>query len=210
MDKNLIYFYYKKIEFSSKRNNTYDTFHQNKDKILSFLIQIVDNHLEFLLTDSMIEFICRKTYMTTELYCIVNGKYELINMLMIYFKTICAEYNKEPSKQDIILKLLDNNTKDSTKKAYDFIKVLYDNYNRYHYRLYDIEKIIYIVLSYCLINNKMNEYDTIISKFIDNPYNTLDDLYINDILDPIGVYEQNNNKLIDIYIVSLAILNYYF
>ena len=49
-----------------------------------------------------------------------------------------------------------------------------------------MEKVVCTILSCCAYNKNLDQFESIGKPFMDDPYKTLEDLYMNDILDRFG------------------------
>ena len=187
---NLVDSYFDKILKESRYHSNQSEILNNTNAIKKQLQIIVDNKLEYLLTDSLINYISRDSLVSLSLYQLHNSQEERISLISSYFEEMCLFYKD----QIIYFDLLDKDIKSMVIKASYYSTTLYKNYNNYHYRLYDIERIIYVIMAYCFINNKIDEFNNICNIFLTNPYQTLDDLYINDIRNPQGVYYTDTDE----------------
>ena len=97
MNKKIVDYYYNKILFYSKNNNYYDTVKSNEKNIIDSLNIIVDNNLDYLLTDSFLCYICSENMVSLRLFRMYFNKYELIGLLSSYIKSICNEYKNNDS-----------------------------------------------------------------------------------------------------------------
>lgn len=203
MNKKIVDYYYNKILFYSKNNNYYDTVKSNEKNIIDSLNIIVDNNLDYLLTDSFLCYICSENMVSLRLFRMYFNKYELIGLLSSYIKSICNEYkNNDSDDYPLYIQMLDSNYKECMIKAFNKVRKLYSDYNKFNYRLYDVEHIIYIVLAYALINNRTNDLEELYSVFLNDPYKTLDDLYINGIRDPEDISLDNKDELLIDRVIS--------
>ncbi len=195
--ENKVDYYLERIKKYSKQYNNYMNQKKYFSEIRDMIQQLIDNNLDYILTDSLLNYVVHNGISSIRLYQLTQGTTACIRSLSRYYKEIYTEFKRE-NKEDYMyyIKLLDKETNEACIKAYNYIQNLYLNYDRYHYRLYDVEQIIYIVLAYCHLNKKLNEFDNVCGIFINNPYDTLDDLYINDIRDPIGSRISDNDELL--------------
>ena len=197
-------YYIEKIKYYSKLEKTYMNQKKYMPYIKEHIDSLINNNLDYLLTESYLDYLVYDGVASIRLYKLSDNIELRIEALVSYYQHIINVYKNRDSKYyPNYVKLLDNDTKEATIKANNRIGYLYENYNRYQYRLYDVEKIIYIVLAYCHINKCMNDFDAICNIFIKNPYNTLEDLYLNDIRDPIGVSIHENDEILIDRVLSI-------
>lgn len=180
-------YYLERIKYHSKQSGTFMNQKKYSAEVRNNVISLIDQNLDYILTESLMNYITRDGVSSIRLYKLQGDICQRIGALSSYYKNICDEYsNKNEKSYSKYIKLLDSETKEATIKAYNRIKYVYFNYSNYLYRLYDIEHIIYILLAYCHINKKLSDFDELCNVFIKDPYDTLEDLYINDIRNPMG------------------------
>ena len=194
-------YYINKIKDYSMMNGTYKYFISKKTDIEKYLKEIIDNNLDYLLTDSLIAYICNSSLISLDLYCLLDH-YSRYSLLIYYFCNISSSLDPTVNPDDnsfLFYRLMDEVSMNQAVEANKLIDHIYEDLDGYHYRLYDLEHIIYIVQAYCYINNKTSEFSTIIKRFMDDPYATLNDLYMNDISSFIGnnIDNDHDNKLVD-------------
>ncbi len=196
MNDELVEYYYNKIVYYCKKNSTSDIYEKRKDEICNLIKKIIDKKLDYLFKEAYLDYLSQSKIMIIVLFDLEDREMSRIDSIVTYFGEIESEYNKDINNRRSFVNLLDDETKAATLKVHDYIVNLRNTFQRYHYRIYDVYVVIYTVIAYCYINNKMNDFNEIIKYFIDDPYKTLEDLYMNDVISRQGVnIFENYNKL---------------
>ena len=196
MNDELVEYYYNKVVYYCKKNSTSDIYEKRKDEICNLIKRIIDKKLDYLFKEAYLDYLSQSKIMIIVLIDLEDREMSRIDSIVTYFGEIESEYNKDINNRRSFVNLLDDETKAATLKVHDYIVNLRNTFQRYHYRIYDVYVVIYTVIAYCYINNKMNDFNEIIKYFIDDPYKTLEDLYMNDVISRQGVnIFENYNKL---------------
>lgn len=173
--------YYKKMYLFSKEYHNNKNIKNKKDLIEFDIDFMIDTNREHYLTDSFLSYLSSIDDVTNYFYYITCGTIEeQIYHLFSYFQTIFSDIEKNINYTR--RQLQDYNTCLSTQHALDLLKyihnmedvVIFENKRCF-------KNIVYIVLSYCFIKNRINDFSSIICKYIQDPSFVVDDLGLNGI-----------------------------
>lgn len=199
----LVHYYYSKIEYYYNDHfKNFSTRKSVREKVIDHLKTIIDKDRDYLLTDSFLD------------YCTSYGDYgldkclhalscdnnEVIYCLMFYFLETMEEYlHRIKDHYLTFATLLDNDLHLIMRKLSKRIKPIEEIKLRGRYGRDDIKNIICIILAYYVINHKQGDLYEQCDVFLDDPENTLDSLYLNDIYngDNTSSNEEEVNYLIN-------------
>ena len=168
MEEEIKKYYDKIIEYFDEEEQHRSLRDVEKDLISKSLENIVNNNLDYLLKDSFLCFTINSIIGPSELYLCSRDE----KMRDVWPKYIC---------------MLDDDFKEACNIANSYTRELARSFMKYHYRIQDIFNVVYVVLAYCYMNNCLKAFPEYIKYFLDDPYQTLEDLYMNDIISRQGV-----------------------
>lgn len=161
--------------------------YQGKEKaIYNYISKIVDNNLDYLLKKSFLIHLACSDYMLIDLHSLSSDDSSRRRVIIDYF-AMEVSYLVDGFNDCLVIGNMEEDEKNALYKAASVIGNLKTTFKKYHYRIMDAKGIVYTVLAYCYINNKMNDFNEIIDYFMNDPYKILDDLYMNDIVCDIGI-----------------------
>ena len=176
--------YYNKIlEYSYEFMHEIDV-KQREDFIKKVINTLILNNEEYLLTDSFLNYLAYDHHYLANFHCIISDdiftKYSILDS---YFDHINSDYisrdNHSQVDYHLFTKELDLDTKKATLLSHAYRTKARSKYY-YDVNAYGIYYYIFnSILSYCFINQRMNEYEEICKPLIDNPDNILDYFYNN-------------------------------
>ena len=174
MNTNLINEYYNKLYLYSSHYKATRNIKKNKDSIIISLNKMIETNNNYLLNDSLLDYISSMESLTTFINYLSSDSLEhKIDLLTHYYRNIIFEILNNGKKE--YLKLLDNDTKIATYHAAHLIKMINDDIDMiYIGNKILLKRLVYVILCYCHINNKMNEYNDICNNYINN-FNTITD-----------------------------------
>ena len=173
-------YYNKLLEYSSfyrkKRSVT-----KNKDYIISIFEELINNNNQHLLTNSLLNYLCSSTIFIMHLDTLSSSELlDQIYVLSNYYRAIVIDILNKKNNMYVILQ--GDDTKSATKTAASYIKdINYDLNYKYIDNKLLLKRIIYLILSYCHINNKMNECTMLLNKTLNDYSLIIDDLNLNGI-----------------------------
>jgi len=193
--------YYKKLyEFAAKLYSYRNIVRYNETHIKELLDEIVSNNLDYLLTDSILDYSVFNGKISSDLYQIVNNQNSQIDFLTGYFRHVLKDYRDFGGLGCQYSKLLDDDLKKAVINVLKRFDKLSNSFDFFNYRSVDLQKIIYIVLSYYVINNRQDNIDELYDILFSDPYQILDSLYMNSIKDQISdfpiEYDDNLYKFV--------------
>ena len=150
--------------------------------ILKECIQkIIDNNYEYLLTDSYLDYLGSCYEPSIDLKRILYTKYSRIDMISWYFRLIDDKYASLESGHTSNFRftdLLDDKTKEVTFYMHNYLKLLKTKIFIHWDKIY---RTVTVILSYCYIENKLDDIKNICETILEDPYKLIDDLNINNI-----------------------------
>ena len=168
----------------------------------NLLGELIDNNLDYLLTDSFLDYVCCGANFFGPLHNLNDNDYTRISILKDYFESIFLN-EKTHIIQDYY-DLLDDDIKLVVSNTVFGLTAVFNYHDISEREMFDIEDIIQIVLAYYLINNKNGNIDDMCNMFLYDLDRTLDVLRVNDIKDDVkGSIGERRKHLIDFVICKL-------
>ena len=188
MNNNLLEQYYDKFIYYLKKYRR-DVYVRDEDKnaIRIFLAKIIDQNLDYLLTDSFICYISDDgMYLHNCLYYISGNKKEnMFNIFICYFKNIVREKSSVINKQmySDMVSLLSDDIKEAISKFLEADKIISNNKELNSYWHKEVTRnAILTLLTVCFMNNSMNTFSEKCDRIMENQFFIIDDLKVNDIM----------------------------
>ena len=171
-------YYNKLLEYSSFYKKKRSVI-KNKDYIISILEELIKNNNQHLLTNSLLNYLCSSTLYIMDLDSLSSSElFDQIYVLTNYYREIIIDILNKKNNMYIVLQ--DDDTKSATITAASYIKdINYDLNYKYIDNKLLLKRIIYLILCYCHINNKMNECSMLLNKTLNNYSLIIDDLDLN-------------------------------
>ena len=198
MYNNIKEYYYEKILFYCIKNKCHKFFRRNKKSIKELVEKIVNDHNEYLLTESFICYLANNEVNNNLNIIASNNKYAIYELFSLYYQELIKSFNyssldnKTYIRENDLTKYLDMDTKRvMTKTDLMFLKMCRMNdLNIYYFAL--MKLTIFYIITYCHINDCMNDFDNLLNYYQDDIYKIKDEIVIHgiDIMD-------NNNELIE-------------
>lgn len=201
MDINLKEFYYDKLynyAINSSRKS-YRSFRKNRVIIKEAINKIVDDHNDYLLTESFINYIVDNDLHIRLTELASNNKYVIYEMFSLYYQELLKyfSYSSVNKQVNITDNKLTSNLDLKTKEVLTKVDMLFlkmcrmNDLNIYYFALMKLT-ILYLV-TYCHLNNSMDRFDEFLDYYQNNLYKIKDEIIINGI-----DISDTNNELIDI------------
>ena len=173
--------YYKKIYLFSKEYHNNKNINNKKDLIEFDIDFLIDTNREHYLTDSFLNYLSSLENVLNYFYYLTCGTTEeQIYQLFGYFQTIFTDIDRNINSTR--RQLQDYNTSLSIQHALDLLKYIHNTEDGIIFENKRCFKnIIYIVLSYCFIKNRIDDFSSIICKYIQEPNLVIDDMVLNGI-----------------------------
>ena len=185
------------LEYNKHYADNNHLYEDKESEIYRYISKIVDNNLDYLLKKPFLIYLACSDYMLFELYSLSHLEFTRRRVIIDYF-AMEVTYLVDGFNDSLLIGNMEEDERSAVYKAVSVISNLEKTFKRYHYRIMDAKTIVYTVLAYCYINNKMSNFDEIIDYFMNDPYKILDDLYMNDIIYDIGVrLTDDASKFID-------------
>lgn len=188
MDNKLVDYYYDKIMHYLKKSGR-DSYlaQETKDRIKLHLVKIINNNLEYLLTDSLIYHMSDDGVYLHNCLLFISEKNEskIFNIIYFYFRRIIKEFEKDNENEytDSVL-LLSDDIKKALSKYFEAIKLLSDDKElKSDIWYYENTKFAFeCLLTLCFINKSMDTFNDKCDKLLKNHFFVIDDLRMNGIL----------------------------
>ena len=184
MKEELINKYYRLMKMLVKSYAVKEELSNKKDKVLQVIRKVIDCNNDYLLTVSYLDWLLQYG---DWLDSIKNFHDKDINVIIrefsYYYASIIDEYEDKGLEYDgykSFVNRQDEVTKEATKYATEGITLVSDAVKRnYHYDHY--YKLTAIILAYCHVYKKLNEFKDIYRYVIENNEQILDDFKLNGI-----------------------------
>ncbi len=186
MNIDIVDYYFDKIIIYSIENNKYELIKNNELLIRDEIKKIIDSNNDYLFTESFLNYLTLDSNMLFSLKALYSKKdSDKISVLCNYYQDIITEYKIKKISPDItvdrFVDIQDNITKDITSKAYSCVNHIFNEKGIINYKSLTFKRIVFIVLSYCHIYDRFNDFQELCNMFINNPNKILDDIYINSV-----------------------------
>lgn len=185
MEEEIKKYYDKIIEYFDEEEQHRSLRDVEKDLISKSLENIVNNNLDYLLKDSFLCFTINSIIGPSELYLCSRDEKMRRSIVVSYCTAALIDIKRDVWPKYICM--LDDDFREACNIANSYIRELARSFMKYHYRIQDIFNVVYVVLAYCYMNNCLKSFPEYIKYFLDDPYQTLEDLYMNDIISRQGV-----------------------
>lgn len=185
MDEEIKKYYDKIIEYSRESDEEYIIRDVEEYLIINSLDTIINNNLDYLLKDSFLCYLFLTHLGPSELHLCSRDEQMRRTIVVSYCTSTLIDINTENNNHYI--DLLDDDFREACNVANNYTRELAKTFMKYHYRIQDIFNVVYVVLAYCYMNNCLKSFPEYIKYFLDDPYQTLEDLYMNDIISRQGV-----------------------
>ena len=203
--------YYNKLYHFAKSHHNKGNVSNNEGLIKGYIEKILNNGDEYLLTDSVLDFIgwVGKPAMIY-LYELSEDQYEKTIMLKEYYQYVFIDMSRNDDRRESFVLRLDDDLRGKYEDVVNRVNELEKHFQVYHFRFFDIRHIMHIVLAYYYLNKFEGNLNELCDIFLKDPYQTLEGLYLNEIRDRQGAYLINNYntdcKIID-YVFSRIVEN---
>ena len=185
--------YYKKLLYYSRGCCSHNVIKDNKNRIKYYLNIILSSEFRYLFTESLICFLATDDNIINKFkYCCSeeNREDNIYYLLSFYYDNIISDYYWRKEHKKTYKKYVSIQT-DDIKNA-TMITFKYDNmiFNRNNLSFSErklLTRTLILTLSYCHLNKKMNEFDSISDLIINNLDRILDDFILN------GIDIENSN-----------------
>lgn len=195
--------YYRRLLHHCRGSYNKDILKKHDYIIKSYIDHFFRYNYQHILTDSILSYISISDDIVRSLYdfCpIMENDPRTFIFLCTYYNRIICNFNKDDDKKpDKYILLQDDVTLYATNIARDYLELVSAHKD---FDLPDVtilKKIILGILSYCQLNNKLNEFESIIKPLMSNLYQTLDGMKVNGFTP----FHESNDKLLD-YIANIA------
>ena len=199
------YFYDKFLTYSINKK-CYRSFKKNRKSIKESIDKIIDDHNEYILTESFIDYLTDKDLYMKLSELATNDKYLIYELIGLYYQELSIIIGRSEINSTIDLsesaltQYLDLETREVIKKVNSLFTNMcrINGLNIYYFSL--MKLTVFYILTYCHLNCCMDKYDDMISYYEDDIYKLKDEIIINgiDIAD-------SNKELIDM--VSMGLIN---
>ena len=181
MNEKLINNYYDKILGYSEQYRNSKYIRKNKDEIKNYLGKIIEKNNTHILTDSILNYLSSIEDLIKFFYYLAYGTIEdQTSYLFDYFRAIIFDILNH--KNSSYRQLQDYNTSLSTQHASLILKYINDTKDDVIFEnKICFKRIVYIILSYCFINNRISDTSSLICKYINEPSLIIEDLDLNGI-----------------------------
>ena len=170
------------------------------------LMMILDNNLEYLLTDSLLDFVSHYDDKETVAFIKkLNGSiYDIIDLLKYYFGKLFDELlYRDPDLYCSYIYELDDDLKRSTNIIAKELKSLRELATKENYNYNDIQEIIYIIFAYYVFYDREEDIFELCNTFLDDPGRVLDGINFNNIHDDNITNAEEDKRLIDFVLRTL-------
>lgn len=184
MSNNLVKEYYDKMLDYSKEYGSEGFLRQHKNEIKQYLFEIINKNNNYLLTDSILNYLSSTFMVLTQLKAIAEDKefYKMV-FLHLYFET-CLNgmfFGTDGfTGATRFIKLMDDECHAALFDAHMMSNRLKQNYRSLKYRRI-MNDIISYTLAHCFLNNKMHEFEVVCNNIISKADYIIDDLEMNKI-----------------------------
>ena len=202
MNINLVNQYYDKLYLSSAEYNELKNVKKKKDIIMSSLNNLINSNNIYLLNNSLLNYLSSLDNIVYELDILSsNSINQKIDSLTHYYRSIIFDILN--SIDSTCVKELDDDSKFATNYAATLIRIINNDVDKHYMgNKLLLKKIIYVLLCYCHINNKMNDYKNLCDKYVYNFSIIVDDMNLNGLVQlddlfvsrVIDIIESTNNK----------------
>ena len=202
MQIDLVNQYYDKLYLSSVEYKELKNIKKKKEIIISSLNKVINSNNDYLLNDSLLNYLSSLDTIVYELNVLSSNSINLkIESLNHYYRSIIFDILN--NVDSTYLKTLDTDTKFATNYAAILIRIINsDVHKHYMGNKLLLKKLVYVLLCYCHINNRMNDYKNLCDKYVYdfsiivedmniNGLVQLDDLFVSRVID---IIESTNNK----------------
>ena len=202
MNINLAIQYYNKLYLFGAEYRELKNIKKNKGIIISSLNRVIETNNNYLLNDSFLNYLSCLDNIIDELNILSsNDVIKKVETLTHYYRSIIFDILNDVDST--YLMALDEDSKFASYYAATLIKIINDDVHKHYMgNKLLLKKLIYVILCYCHINNKMNAYKNLCDKYIHdnsiiiddmniNGIVQLDDLFVNRVID---IIESTNNK----------------
>ena len=185
MEEEIKKYYDKIIEYSRESDEEYIIRDVEEYLIINSLDTIINNNLDYLLKDSFLCYLSLTHLGLSELHLCSRDEKMRRSIVVSYCTSALIDIKRDVWPKYICM--LDDDFKEACNIANSYTRELARSFMKYHYRIQDIFNVVYVVLAYCYMNNCLKAFPEYIKYFLDDPYQTLEDLYMNDIISRQGV-----------------------
>ena len=189
--------YYNKIlKYSEEVEN--DCFiKENEIKIKEILKKIIDTNNDHMLTDSFLCYMSIDKLILFELDSMCTDDiYLKVAYLIHYYDFSIYHFRRHEENKCTYLRLLNEETRNAIIEACNYVEEINKLNNNRRFLI----QMIYIVLSYCHINNRMNEFSKIYQDLFNKLDMIIEDMKLNNINDRVDftvgtvILLENNDK----------------
>ena len=163
----ILKYYNKLLSYSREHHGYYELIKEKEKDILDSLNKIIEANNQHILTDSYLMHIVSYSNFMVELRLHYEDNLaKQIRYISYYYNNILDDYykNKPYSEHNhFYTKSLDEITRKATLIANNHCNYIEEVYNDEKQDFYTIYKVTLIVLAYCHIYNKMNDFENIYS-----------------------------------------------
>lgn len=180
-------YYYNRLVYNFKKIGEKGDFYKSaktKEYFKDIIRKVIDNNMEYLLTDSFICYIASYIgwYDKDLLWSTDINNEKFIEYICLYFE-LSLQFYSLPVGYFRYFKLLDEETKKATFKAYLEVENLHKFYSDIHQEdeLWVSKTAIIVILARCFIINRMSDFSSICDFITNNVSFIVDDLNVNGI-----------------------------
>ena len=181
-------YYYQRLLYHSDEYNTRWFVIKEEEGIKKQIKKVIENNYDYLLSESLINYISSTTLMISQLARLYLNNYERMSFLSGYLFHVSLQHNNK-EEYSTYVKLIDKELFEITERANNYVKDIKNSYdntfgNTYKSLLY-VENIIYIVLAHCYTKNDFSKFDDYCKMFM-NTRDTYEDFLYNGIITESG------------------------
>ena len=183
MQIDLVNQYYDKLYLSSVEYKELKNIKKKKEIIISSLNKVINSNNDYLLNDSLLNYLSSLDTIVYELNVLSSNSINLkIESLTHYYRSIIFDILN--NVDSTYLKVLDTDTKFACNYAAIIIRIINsDVHKHYMGNKLLLKKLVYVLLCYCHINNRMNEFSKIYQDLFNKLDMIIEDMKLNNIND---------------------------
>jgi len=203
MENRSINEYYNKLINLSKNYKTNFYIRKEKKAIINELQMIIDANMDYLLNDSLLAYISRNRQILNSLRLLHSNDYDIIQFFMYYYSCLIGEVLSNSKQKRLAYVLMDNDTKELVNNAATKMWSLFNQTNKISGKTFLIERIIGIIMGYCHIYNKFDQFDEIYNDILNEPKLIIENLKLNGFKNEFGLLFDDK----DIFILINRVVN---
>ena len=171
-------------------------------EVRNYIYSLVNKGIDYLLTDSLIDYMCYEGIILKSLKKLNSGNYQLIAFLVEYISKIDVALSFKEKGEEAHTYLIDKDFEEALSTISNSVYKTIMNFQNNRY--YDVRYLIYITFAYYLINNREDNIYDMCNIFLNEPDRILDSIKINNVFKDEATNSEDEERLIDFVFSKLG------